>query len=144
MKADVTRLPATLSRVPPITARLQMSERSILSRLANKGNETHTPPVNPHTHAPWTYLTSPVIFKHGFLSCQPIPPGPYATPQNYGPPFTPAPPAMALAAANYSQMPPGSFISGEHCCSSHTKVFFKIYISFTWGFTFRCSSVGQN
>uniref|UniRef100_A0A8C1RSV1 Chromodomain helicase DNA binding protein 3 n=1 Tax=Cyprinus carpio TaxID=7962 RepID=A0A8C1RSV1_CYPCA len=44
MKADVMRLPATLSRVPPITARLQMSERSILSRLANKGNETHTPP----------------------------------------------------------------------------------------------------
>uniref|UniRef100_A0A4W4DXI6 DNA helicase n=1 Tax=Electrophorus electricus TaxID=8005 RepID=A0A4W4DXI6_ELEEL len=42
MKADVTRLPATLSRVPPIAARLQMSERSILSRLANKGNETHT------------------------------------------------------------------------------------------------------
>lgn len=50
MKADVMRLPATLSRVPPITARLQMSERSILSRLANKGNETHTPPVNAHTH----------------------------------------------------------------------------------------------
>uniref|UniRef100_A0A7N6FII3 DNA helicase n=1 Tax=Anabas testudineus TaxID=64144 RepID=A0A7N6FII3_ANATE len=40
MKADVTRLPATLSRVPPITARLQMSERSILSRLASKGTET--------------------------------------------------------------------------------------------------------
>ncbi|XP_060797598.1 chromodomain-helicase-DNA-binding protein 3 isoform X2 [Neoarius graeffei] len=90
MKADVTRLPATLSRVPPIAARLQMSERSILSRLANKGNETHTPP--------------------------PIPPGPYATPQNYGPPFTPAPPAMALAAANYSQMPPGSFISEAPLC----------------------------
>uniref|UniRef100_A0A3Q1GZQ0 DNA helicase n=1 Tax=Anabas testudineus TaxID=64144 RepID=A0A3Q1GZQ0_ANATE len=45
MKADVTRLPATLSRVPPITARLQMSERSILSRLASKGTETHTPPL---------------------------------------------------------------------------------------------------
>uniref|UniRef100_A0A8C4I4S5 Chromodomain helicase DNA binding protein 3 n=1 Tax=Dicentrarchus labrax TaxID=13489 RepID=A0A8C4I4S5_DICLA len=40
MKADVTRLPATLSRVPPIAARLQMSERSILSRLASKGAET--------------------------------------------------------------------------------------------------------
>uniref|UniRef100_A0A8C1YQE7 Chromodomain helicase DNA binding protein 3 n=1 Tax=Cyprinus carpio TaxID=7962 RepID=A0A8C1YQE7_CYPCA len=76
MKADVMRLPATLSRVPPITARLQMSERSILSRLANKG--------------------------------------PYATPQNYGPPFTPAPSAaLTLAGANYSQMPPGSFISGQ-------------------------------
>uniref|UniRef100_A0A669FA21 Chromodomain helicase DNA binding protein 3 n=1 Tax=Oreochromis niloticus TaxID=8128 RepID=A0A669FA21_ORENI len=77
MKADVTRLPATLSRVPPIAARLQMSERSILSRL-------------------------------------PIPPGPYATPQNYGAPFTPAPPsALHMGGANYSQMPPGSFISGQ-------------------------------
>ncbi|XP_023201885.1 chromodomain-helicase-DNA-binding protein 3 isoform X1 [Xiphophorus maculatus] len=86
MKADVTRLPATLSRVPPIAARLQMSERSILSRLASKGTETHTPP--------------------------PIPPGPYATPQNYGAPFTPAPPsALHIGGANYSQMPPGSFIS---------------------------------
>ncbi|XP_036002272.1 chromodomain-helicase-DNA-binding protein 3 isoform X1 [Fundulus heteroclitus] len=86
MKADVTRLPATLSRVPPIAARLQMSERSILSRLASKGTETHTPP--------------------------PIPPGPYATLQNYGAPFTPAPPsALHMGGANYSQMPPGSFIS---------------------------------
>uniref|UniRef100_A0A4W6CPH6 Chromodomain helicase DNA binding protein 3 n=1 Tax=Lates calcarifer TaxID=8187 RepID=A0A4W6CPH6_LATCA len=89
MKADVTRLPATLSRVPPIAARLQMSERSILSRLASKGTETHTPP--------------------------PIPPGPYATPQNYGAPFTPAPPsALHMGGANYSQMPPGSFISGQY------------------------------
>uniref|UniRef100_A0A8D3C1U5 Chromodomain helicase DNA binding protein 3 n=1 Tax=Scophthalmus maximus TaxID=52904 RepID=A0A8D3C1U5_SCOMX len=92
MKADVTRLPATLSRVPPIAARLQMSERSILSRLASKGTETHTPP--------------------------PILPGPYATPQNYGAPFTPAPPsALHMGGANYSQMPPGSFISGQlHIC----------------------------
>ncbi|XP_064207642.1 chromodomain-helicase-DNA-binding protein 3-like isoform X1 [Anguilla rostrata] len=86
MKADVTRLPATLSRIPPIAARLQMSERSILSRLANKGNEAHIPP--------------------------PIPLGPYATPHNFGAPFTPAPPgAMSLGGTNYSHMPPGSFIS---------------------------------
>uniref|UniRef100_A0AAY5KBT1 DNA helicase n=1 Tax=Esox lucius TaxID=8010 RepID=A0AAY5KBT1_ESOLU len=53
MKADVTRLPATLSRVPPIAARLQMSERSILSRLASKGTDTHIPPVSRlHTHPP--------------------------------------------------------------------------------------------
>ncbi|XP_064184930.1 chromodomain-helicase-DNA-binding protein 3 isoform X2 [Anguilla rostrata] len=91
MKADVTRLPATLSRVPPIAARLQMSERSILSRLANKGTETHTPP--------------------------PIPPGPYATPQNFGAPFTPAPTGtLHLGGANYSQMPPGSFISEAGSC----------------------------
>ncbi|XP_078467699.1 chromodomain-helicase-DNA-binding protein 5-like isoform X2 [Lampetra fluviatilis] len=37
MKADVTRLPSTLSRIPPVAARLQMSERSILSRLASRG-----------------------------------------------------------------------------------------------------------
>ncbi|XP_011605021.2 chromodomain-helicase-DNA-binding protein 3 isoform X5 [Takifugu rubripes] len=98
MKADVTRLPATLSRVPPIAARLQMSERSILSRLASKGTETHTPPVSSlfQIHAP----------------LYPIPPGPYATNQNYGAPFTPAPPsALHMGGANYSQMPPGSFIS---------------------------------
>uniref|UniRef100_A0A4W5KN59 Chromodomain helicase DNA binding protein 3 n=1 Tax=Hucho hucho TaxID=62062 RepID=A0A4W5KN59_9TELE len=84
MKADVTRLPATLSRVPPIAARLQMSERSILSRLT-------------------------------------IPPGPYATPQNFGPAFTPIPPGvLPMGGANYSQMPPGSFVSGQwlHCAVS--------------------------
>jgi len=37
MKQDVSRLPATLARVPPVTQRLQMSERSILSRLVNPG-----------------------------------------------------------------------------------------------------------
>ncbi|XP_066578642.1 chromodomain-helicase-DNA-binding protein 3 isoform X2 [Amia ocellicauda] len=91
MKADVTRLPATLSRIPPIAARLQMSERSILSRLASKGTETHVPP--------------------------PIPPGPYATPPNFGAPFTPAPSAaVPLGGANYAQMPPGSFISEASAC----------------------------
>lgn len=36
MKADVTRLPSMLSRIPPVSARLHMSERSILSRLTNR------------------------------------------------------------------------------------------------------------
>ncbi|XP_069804984.1 chromodomain-helicase-DNA-binding protein 5 isoform X2 [Dendropsophus ebraccatus] len=40
MKADVTRLPSMLSRIPPVAARLQMSERSILSRLTNRGSDT--------------------------------------------------------------------------------------------------------
>uniref|UniRef100_A0A672TAQ3 Chromodomain helicase DNA binding protein 3 n=1 Tax=Sinocyclocheilus grahami TaxID=75366 RepID=A0A672TAQ3_SINGR len=49
-------------------------------------------------------------------SAPPIPPGPYATPQNYGPPFTPAPSAaLTLAGSNYSQMPHGAFISGQFC-----------------------------
>jgi hypothetical protein len=33
MKSDVSKLPAALARVPPVAQRLQMSERSILSRL---------------------------------------------------------------------------------------------------------------
>uniref|UniRef100_A0A8C2SPM7 CHD C-terminal 2 domain-containing protein n=1 Tax=Coturnix japonica TaxID=93934 RepID=A0A8C2SPM7_COTJA len=46
MKADVTRLPSMLSRIPPVAARLQMSERSILSRLASKGADSHPTPVS--------------------------------------------------------------------------------------------------
>merc|ERR1719244_1827880 len=42
MKSDVTRLPATIARIPPVAVRLQMSERNILSRLASRGPETHT------------------------------------------------------------------------------------------------------
>merc|ERR1712045_268851 len=38
MKSDVSRLPASLARIPPLTQRLQMSERSILSRLATGGS----------------------------------------------------------------------------------------------------------
>ncbi|XP_028654175.1 chromodomain-helicase-DNA-binding protein 3 isoform X1 [Erpetoichthys calabaricus] len=86
MKADVTRLPATLSRIPPIAARLQMSERSILSRLANKGNEAQAPP--------------------------PIPPGPYATPPNFGASFnTTSSGTLSAGSGNYTQMPTGSFVS---------------------------------
>ncbi|XP_030183313.1 LOW QUALITY PROTEIN: chromodomain-helicase-DNA-binding protein 5 [Lynx canadensis] len=42
MKADVTRLPSMLSRIPPVAARLQMSERSILSRLTNRAGDPTT------------------------------------------------------------------------------------------------------
>ncbi|KAF5892446.1 chromodomain-helicase-DNA-binding protein 4-like isoform X1, partial [Clarias magur] len=42
MKADVTRLPATIARIPPVAVRLQMSERNILSRLASRGPETQS------------------------------------------------------------------------------------------------------
>ena len=38
MKSDVSRLPASLARIPPVAQRLQMSERSILSRLATGGS----------------------------------------------------------------------------------------------------------
>uniref|UniRef100_A0A8C7MCW3 Chromodomain helicase DNA binding protein 4a n=1 Tax=Oncorhynchus kisutch TaxID=8019 RepID=A0A8C7MCW3_ONCKI len=55
MKADVTRLPATIARIPPVAVRLQMSERNILSRLASRGPEPQPqqqqapPPPNPIT-----------------------------------------------------------------------------------------------
>ncbi|XP_031349384.1 chromodomain-helicase-DNA-binding protein Mi-2 homolog isoform X2 [Photinus pyralis] len=41
MKSDVSRLPATLARIPPVAQRLQMSERSILSRLAATSSSTN-------------------------------------------------------------------------------------------------------
>ena len=35
MKQDVARLPTAMARIAPVTQRLNMSERSILSRLVN-------------------------------------------------------------------------------------------------------------
>ncbi|XP_062867262.1 chromodomain-helicase-DNA-binding protein 4a isoform X2 [Trichomycterus rosablanca] len=46
MKADVTRLPATIARIPPVAVRLQMSERNILSRLASRGPESQSQQVS--------------------------------------------------------------------------------------------------
>uniref|UniRef100_A0A673BBJ9 Chromodomain helicase DNA binding protein 4a n=1 Tax=Sphaeramia orbicularis TaxID=375764 RepID=A0A673BBJ9_9TELE len=63
MKADVTRLPATIARIPPVAVRLQMSERNILSRLASRGPDVTCPPPTPqqtprhsslhHRFSPW-------------------------------------------------------------------------------------------
>lgn len=47
MKADVTRLPATIARIPPVAVRLQMSERNILSRLANRAPDPTPQQVGP-------------------------------------------------------------------------------------------------
>lgn len=53
MKQDVSRLPATLARIPPVTQRLQMSERNILNRLVNPGQTTTSaPPSVPPTMPP--------------------------------------------------------------------------------------------
>ena len=35
MKQEINKLPATLARLPPVSQRLNMSERNILSRLQN-------------------------------------------------------------------------------------------------------------
>ncbi|XP_043107605.1 chromodomain-helicase-DNA-binding protein 5-like [Puntigrus tetrazona] len=86
MKADVTRLPSMLSRVPPVSARLQMSERGILSRLTSRGNE---PPPQ-----------------------QPFPQGSFGCSQMYNSGFAGGfrgPGGTAMV--NYSQMPLGPYVS---------------------------------
>uniref|UniRef100_A0AAQ4Q450 Chromodomain helicase DNA binding protein 5 n=1 Tax=Gasterosteus aculeatus aculeatus TaxID=481459 RepID=A0AAQ4Q450_GASAC len=89
MKADVTRLPNMLSRIPPVSARLQMSERSILSRLTSRGSEP--PPQQPFSQGGFgcsqMYSSS---FAGGFR-------GPGGQPM-----------------VNYSQMPLGPYVSGKH------------------------------
>ncbi|XP_077458748.1 chromodomain-helicase-DNA-binding protein 5 isoform X9 [Stigmatopora argus] len=85
MKADVTRLPNMLSRIPPVSARLQMSERSILSRLTSRGGEP--PPQQ--------------AFSQGF-----------ACSQMYGSTFGGAfRGAGGQPMVNYSQMPLGPYVS---------------------------------
>uniref|UniRef100_A0A3Q1H2Z2 Uncharacterized protein n=1 Tax=Anabas testudineus TaxID=64144 RepID=A0A3Q1H2Z2_ANATE len=84
MKADVTRLPNMLSRIPPVSARLQMSERSILSRLTSRGSEP--PPQQGGFGCSQMYGSS---FGGGFR-------GPGGQPM-----------------VNYSQMPLGPYVSGK-------------------------------
>ncbi|NXQ28612.1 CHD5 protein, partial [Alaudala cheleensis] len=83
MKADVTRLPSMLSRIPPVAARLQMSERSILSRLATRGGDP----------AAQGSFGSPQIFNN-----------------NFGPNFRGPGPGGIV---NYSQMPLGPYVTGR-------------------------------
>jgi len=45
MKNDVTRLPAALAKMPPVTHRLAMSERGVLTRLATGGQIPTSPPA---------------------------------------------------------------------------------------------------
>ncbi|KAL6112461.1 chd5 [Pungitius sinensis] len=93
MKADVTRLPNMLSRIPPVSARLQMSERSILSRLTSRGSEP--PPQQPFSQGGFgcsqMYSSS---FAGGFrgpggqpmVNYSQMPLGPYVSVSSNGPP----------------------------------------------------------
>merc|ERR1719305_2133614 len=51
MKSDVSRLPASVARIPPVAQRLQMSERSILSRLVTAHGGTAAAPESQITAA---------------------------------------------------------------------------------------------
>ncbi|NXT28674.1 CHD5 protein, partial [Syrrhaptes paradoxus] len=85
MKADVTRLPSMLSRIPPVAARLQMSERSILSRLATRGGD-------------------PAAIQQGSFGSSQI----YNS--SFGPNFRGPGPGGIV---NYSQMPLGPYVTGR-------------------------------
>jgi len=82
MKADVTRLPSMLSRIPPVAARLQMSERSILSRLTNRAGD-------------------PTIQQGAFGNSQ-------MYNNNFGPNFRGPGPGGIV---NYNQMPLGPYVT---------------------------------
>merc|ERR1712184_165249 len=42
MKQEINKLPATLARLPPVSQRLNMTERNILSRLQNGSSQQPT------------------------------------------------------------------------------------------------------
>ncbi|XP_015781829.1 chromodomain-helicase-DNA-binding protein Mi-2 homolog [Tetranychus urticae] len=58
MKSDVSRLPATIARIPPVAQRLQMSERRILSRLTGQPQPFITPSGDQSTTASFANQTS--------------------------------------------------------------------------------------
>ena len=66
MRSDVNRLPSTLIRMPPITARLNMSERGIHSRLTKRGEG---PP--PNVTIPRNSIQPPPVPGMGSTAIQP-------------------------------------------------------------------------
>ena len=66
MKSDVNRLPSTLVRMPTVTARLNMSERGILSRLTKRGEG---PP--PNVTIPGNTIQPPPVPGMGSVTIQP-------------------------------------------------------------------------
>lgn len=115
MKADVTRLPSMLSRIPPVAARLQMSERSILSRLATRGGDPTGPQVSRDGHgAPRLGLAAGPGLQVSSSSPSLSPQGSFGSSQiynnNFGPNFRGPGPGGIV---NYSQMPLGPYVTGR-------------------------------
>lgn len=115
MKADVTRLPSMLSRIPPVAARLQMSERSILSRLATRGGDPTVQQVSGDgDRAPgWGVGSGTEVQLRGSSPSLP-PQGSFGSSQiynnNFGPNFRGPGPGGIV---NYSQMPLGPYVTGR-------------------------------
>ncbi|XP_078374198.1 chromodomain-helicase-DNA-binding protein 4-like isoform X2 [Oculina patagonica] len=100
MKSDVNRLPSALVRMPPVTARLNMSERGILSRLTKRdgpppnvtisGNSMQPAPM-PVGSVPIQPKVQPLVLAGGTvlpppLNIKPRPSYRYSVPQMYYPP----------------------------------------------------------
>uniref|UniRef100_A0A5F9CC16 CHD C-terminal 2 domain-containing protein n=1 Tax=Oryctolagus cuniculus TaxID=9986 RepID=A0A5F9CC16_RABIT len=117
MKADVTRLPSMLSRIPPVAARLQMSERSILSRLTNRAGDPTIQQVR-SCGAPWAPDRRPGGHFLGGgagsapVNLHPCPQGAFGSSQmynnNFGPNFRGPGPGGIV---NYNQMPLGPYVT---------------------------------
>lgn len=74
MKADVSRLPATFSRIAPVAARLHMSERGILNRLVQqqKDKSQEQQKLSVHEMQPGQYPPFESIPHGPFTSGQPL------------------------------------------------------------------------
>lgn len=68
LKTDVARLPATISQVRPVTERLQMSERQILSRLV-VAKDPDAAPSKPALPPSGPFITP--LFNQNFTTIQP-------------------------------------------------------------------------
>lgn len=114
MKADVTRLPSMLSRIPPVAARLQMSERSILSRLTNRAGD----PAMQVSSSPGPWVRRPLEGGTAPAKLRPCLQGAFGSSQmynsNFGPNFRGPGPGGIV---NYNQMPLGPYVTGRCPCT---------------------------
>jgi len=97
MKSDVSRLPASLARIPPVAQRLQMSERSILSRLVTSATGHHGGTISAAAQFPEGYRGGqlPGAYGTNFAQFRPqysIPGGTPGTPGGPGTPVAPGTP----------------------------------------------------
>ena len=87
MKSDVSRLPASLARIPPVAQRLQMSERSILSRLATSqaSAQQHENQISPAGQFPGGFQVGAtlamLLFHRGNISLCPFLSSPASCPE---------------------------------------------------------------
>ncbi|CAF0863016.1 unnamed protein product [Adineta ricciae] len=65
MKQEINKLPATLARLPPVSQRLNLSERNILSRLPNGQTQQATTNGNEYSYANYPNYIGPFALPAG-------------------------------------------------------------------------------